>query len=125
MRAARGGSAAVLERLRAICLSFDGAVERLSHGEPTWFTAEKGRVFAMYDDHHHGAPHVSVWVPAPLEVQRALVAAEPERYWVPPYVGPKGWVAIVLDGRPDWAVVRSLVGKGFEQVARPPARRRR
>lgn len=117
MSARRVPTAPVLERLRAICLSFEGAVERLSHGSPTWFTGAKGRVFAMFDDHHQGASHVSVWVPAPLEVQRGLVAAEPERYWVPPYLGHKGWVAVVLDRRPDWKVVRSLIERGHALVA--------
>ena len=44
-----------LARLRAICLALPEANEKLSHGEPTWF-AGKGKVFAMLDNHHHGAP---------------------------------------------------------------------
>jgi hypothetical protein len=42
-------------RLRAICLALPEANEKISHGEPAWF-AGKGKVFAMLDDHHHGAP---------------------------------------------------------------------
>jgi hypothetical protein len=46
-------------RLRRICMALPEANEKLSHGEPTWF-AGKGKVFAMLDDHHHGAAHLSV-----------------------------------------------------------------
>src|SRR5919106_3260547 len=72
--------------LRAICLALPEANEKLSHGEPTWF-AGKGKVFAMLDDHHHGAPHLSVWLPQPLGAQEALVESDPKRYFRPPYVG--------------------------------------
>lgn len=116
-----GDRASVLEPLRRICLSMPGAVEKLSHGEPTWFAGPKGKVFAMFDDHHHGAAHISVWVPATHEVQEMLVAEDPERYWVPPYVGQKGWVAIVLDTDPDWRVIERLVQEAFATVA-PPKR---
>lgn len=118
-----GSGAAELARLRPLCLAIDGAFEKLSHGEPTWFTGPKGKCFAMFDNHHHGAEHVSVWIPAPPDVQRALVASQPERYWVPPYVGHKGWVAIVLDTKPDWKVVASMLKEAFALVAAPPVRR--
>ena len=93
-----------------------GAVEKESHGEPTWFTGERGRVFAMFDNHHHDAPHVSVWLPTPRELQQALVQSDPSKYFVPPYVGSKGWVGVVLDEDPDWKVVRELVSEAFASV---------
>jgi hypothetical protein len=55
----------VVGRLRHISMALPEASERLSRGEPTWF-AGKGKAFAMLDDHHHGAAHVSVWLPQPL-----------------------------------------------------------
>jgi hypothetical protein len=67
-------------RLRAICMALPEAVEKISHGEPTWF-AGKGKVFAMLDNHHHGAAHVSVWLPAPLGAQEAMVWRDPKRYF--------------------------------------------
>jgi hypothetical protein len=118
-----GGGRAELARLRKILLAIPGAIEKLSHGEPTWFTGDPGRVFAMFDNHHHGAAHISVYLPTPPELQRALVAAEPERYWVPPYVGHKGWVAIILDEKPDWAAVAVLAREAFARVATPARRR--
>lgn len=118
----RAGGTTELARLRPLCLSIEGAFEKLSHGEPTWFTGPKGKCFAMFDNHHHGAEHVSVWIPAPPDVQRALVASEPGRYWVPPYVGHRGWVAIVLDTKPDWRVVGSMLKEAFHLVSSPPPR---
>lgn len=114
----------ILERLGNLCLAEAGAVERLSHGEPTWFTGPKGKCFAMFDNHHHGAKFISVHLAAPLEVQRALVTSDPDRFWVPPYVGHRGWVAIVLEKRPSWVKVGQLVHAAFLHVAKTsiPAR---
>lgn len=103
-------------RLRKICLALPEANERVSHGEPTWF-AGKGKVFAMLDDHHHGAAALAVWLPQPRGAQEALVAADPARFFRPPYVGGKGWVGVVLDARPDWDVVAGLVREAYLHVA--------
>jgi predicted DNA-binding protein (MmcQ/YjbR family) len=108
----------VLARLRRICLALPEANERLSHGEPTWF-AGKGKVFAMLDDHHHGAEHISVWLPAGLGAQEALIDSDPKRYFRPPYVGASGWVGVVLDTRPDWAAAAWLVEQAYRLVAHP------
>src|SRR5262245_65469880 len=94
-RGTSGGKAAAIKQLRAICLALPEAVEKVSHGEPTWF-AGKGKVFAMLDDHHHGAPHLSVWLPAAVGAQEALVESDPKAYFRPPYVGRSGWVGVVL-----------------------------
>jgi predicted DNA-binding protein (MmcQ/YjbR family) len=109
-------------RLRAICMAFPGAVERISHGEPTWFSGKKGKAFAMLDDHHHGASHLSVWLAASLGAQETLVQVHPRRYFRPPYVGHRGWVGVVLDTTPDWQVVTELVEEAYREVSRkrPP-----
>jgi len=109
---------AALGRLRAICLALPEAGEKISHGEPTWL-AGKGKVFAMLDNHHHGAAHLSVWLPAGLGAQEALIESDPKRYFRPPYVGHRGWVGVVLDGKPDWKVVAWLVEQGYRLVAHP------
>jgi hypothetical protein len=106
----------LLARLRAICLALPEAQEKLSHGEPTWFAGD-GKVFAMLDDHHHGAAHLSVWLPAALGAQEALIESDPNRYFRPPYVGGSGWVGVVLDSRPDWSVVAWLVEQAYRLVA--------
>ena len=109
-------SEGLLARLRAICIALPEATEKLSHGEPTWF-AGKGKCFAMFDDHHHGAGHVAVLVPLPLGAQEALIASDPRRYYRPPYVGARGWVGVWLTPRPDWGAVAALVRDGFVGVA--------
>lgn len=108
--------AAAIEKLRGLCLAFPGANERLSHGEPTWF-AGKGKSFAMLDNHHHGAAHLSVWLPQPVGVQQSLIAMDAQRFFRPPYVGVNGWVGIVLDHRPDWKGIEGLLRDAFLHVA--------
>jgi hypothetical protein len=92
------------------------ANEKLSHGEPTWF-AGKGKVFAMLDSHHHGSPHLAAWLPQPLGAQEALIDADPERFFRPPYVGPSGWVGVVLDTKPNWSMVEQMVREAYLHVA--------
>jgi hypothetical protein len=113
-----------LERLRKICMAIPGAFEKLSHGEPTWFTGPKGKVFAMFDDHHHGAKHISAYFAATPDVQDMLVTEDPDRYWVPPYVGHKGWVAVILDTKPDWKAVARLAQEAFAMISSRNSRRR-
>ena len=106
----------LLQRLRTICMALPEANEKLSHGEPTWF-AGKGKVFAMLDNHHHGSAHLSVWLPQPLGAQEALIDADPGRFFRPPYVGPSGWVGVILDTKPDWGMVANLVREAYLHVA--------
>jgi hypothetical protein len=108
----------LVARLRKLCLEFPEAVEKLSHGEPTWF-AGKGKVFAMLDDHHHRSAHLAVWLPQPSGRQADLIDADPARFFRPPYVGPSGWLGVVLDANPDWAMVQALVADAYRHVARP------
>ena len=74
-------------------------------------------MFAMLDNHHHGGEHLSVWLPQPLGAQAALIDADPDRFFRPPYVGPKGWVGVVLDTKPDWKMVAGLVRDAYLHVA--------
>lgn len=71
----------------------------------------------MLDDHHHGSPHLAAWLPQPMGVQEALIESDPKRFFRPPYVGPSGWVGVVLDNRPDWRMVTQLVRDAFVHVA--------
>lgn len=109
---------ALIQRVRAICCALPDVTEKLSHGEATW---ARKRVFAMFDDHHHGAPHHAVWLAAPPGDQEALIAAEPGRFFRPPYVGHRGWIGVVLDGDPDWDGVAELIGAAWAEGA--PRRR--
>ena len=103
------------EAVRAICLAIPDATERLSHGEAAWFVRDK-RQFATMSDHHHD-DRVAVWCAAPIGATETLVAARPDRYFVPPYVGTRGWLGIWLDGPVDWDEVAALLRDGFRTVA--------
>ena len=76
MRRLTAKDAALAERLRNICMALPEANERVSHGEPTWF-AGKVKVFAMLDNHHHGAEHLSVWLPMPCTDDRCATRHRP------------------------------------------------
>jgi hypothetical protein len=112
-----------IDRLRAICLALPDTSEKLAWGEPTWRV--RGRLFAQLDNHHHGAEHLAVWLPAPLGEQEALVKTDPARFFRPPYVGIRGWVGVRIDGRPSWRQVASLVEQAHRYVALPAKGRKR
>ncbi len=113
----------IIEQLREACLRLPDTTEVLAWGEPTWRVG--GKIFAQLDDHHHGAEHVSVWIPAPDGAQQALIESDPERFFRPPYVGHRGWVAIILDTDPDWNMVGALLEQAHGLVKPPPRRARR
>ncbi len=107
-----------LERLRGICLALPEATERLSHGEPTFFVRDK-KVFVTYADHHH-SDRLSFWCHAPVGAQQALVEADPQRFFRPPYVGGRGWIGVYLDVERDeagWEEIAELVEDAYRMVA--------
>ncbi|MBA2539900.1 MAG: MmcQ/YjbR family DNA-binding protein [Deltaproteobacteria bacterium] len=124
----------MLAKAREVCLAQPEATEQIAWGEPTWRLG--GKLFAQFDDHHHGGEHVSIWLPAPEGAQGALIDAEPEHIWRPPYVGHLGWIAVKLDTDPPWPMVEALVAQAHQLIAskqkpkrvtasRPTTRRRR
>jgi predicted DNA-binding protein (MmcQ/YjbR family) len=104
-----------LRRLRELCLSLPEATEKEAWGDPTWRVRD--RIFAMQKGNFEGG-RPSVWVKAPEGDQRALVASDPHRYFVPPYVGHKGWVGVHLDG-PEvaWDKLRELIEDSYRLIA--------
>ena len=84
-----------LERVRRICMALPETVEKISHGEPTFFVRK--RVFAMCSNNHHNDGHIAVTLPAAIGVQAALIKASPEKFYRPPYVGVRGWIGVELD----------------------------
>jgi len=106
-----------LARLRRLCLALPEAHEVEAWGEPTFRV--RNRLFAMYaaPNNHHGAGRPAVWCKAAPGNQALMVRAEPQRYFVPPYVGPSGWVGVWLDRKPDWAEVNALLCDSYRLVA--------
>ncbi len=104
-----------LEKLRALCLALPETTERLSHGEPTWFVEGK-KVFVTSSNHHHD-DRVAFWCACTPEVQEMFVARDPERFFVPPYVGVRGWLGVRLDVPQDWDEIADLVADAYRLVA--------
>jgi hypothetical protein len=105
-----------LKRIRTICMAFPETEERLSHGAPTFFAGGK-KTFVMFMDDHHGDGRLAIWCAAPDGVQATLVDEEPDRFFVPPYVGTRGWLGVRLDHDVDWGEVAGIVDDGFRLVA--------
>ena len=105
-----------LERIREICLALPETSERLSHGAPTFFVRGK-RPFVMVLTDHHGDGRFAIWCAAPDGLQSMLVEADPERFFVPPYVGHRGWLGVRLDRLLDWAELTGIVEDAFAEVA--------
>jgi hypothetical protein len=103
-----------LARLRALCTALPEVTEKVSHGEPTWFVR---RVFVTYADHHHHDDRLAFWCAAPPGAQEALVAARPEQFFRPPYVGGRGWLGVRLDGDVDWDEIAEIVTDAYRQIA--------
>lgn len=101
-----------LDRLRAICLALPEAGERETWGHPTFRVREK--IFATAGAGEGG---LAMTCKAPPGSQAILVGADPERFFVPAYVGSKGWVGMRLDGRPDWNEVAELVKRSYRMTA--------
>ena len=110
----------LLARVRPVCLALPEVVERLSHGTPCWFVRGK-KTFVMFADRTHGDPHVALWAAAPPGVAAELIAAEPARFFRPPYVGHRGWVGLRLDLTGEDALdddeMRGLVTDAYRHIA--------
>jgi hypothetical protein len=106
-----------LSTVRAMCLALPEAEERVSHGHPTFFAGAKGRSFAMHLVDHHGDGRIAVWLAAPDGAQDALVGGDPQRFFVPPYVGHRGWIGVHLDRGIAVDELRELVVDAYVTVA--------
>ena len=108
----------ILETVRTICLGLPETSERPSHGEPTFFVQGK-RSFATVWDSHHGDGRFALICAAPEGMQGALVDGDSERFYVPPYVGHRGWIGVRLDRRFDRDEIAGIVEDAYAEVAPP------
>ncbi len=107
---------ALAAQVREICATLPETMEKLSHGEPTWFVG--GKSFAMFDNNHHDAGRIAVWIRGAPGAQETLVEAAPDRFFRPPYVGHRGWIGARLDvDTVDWDEVRGLLGEAWLMTA--------
>jgi hypothetical protein len=105
----------ILRKVRAICLSLPETSEKEAWSAPTFRV--KNKMFAMFVNDHHGDGRIALWLDAPPGDQELLVAADPVRFFVPPYQGPYGWIGVRVDLDPDWDEVREVVVDAYRASA--------
>ena len=103
-----------LDRLREICLAYPEAEEAGGVGTPTFKV--RGKVFAMRHSLHE-VDRWSMWCKAPPGAQPVVVASDPVRFFVPPYVGGKGWIGAYLDVDQDWEELADLIDESYRMTA--------
>ena len=113
--------ASALARIRARCLALPDVTERLSHGTPSFFAGAK--MFAQYWNDHHSDDREALWCAAPIGMQRMRVRSDPDRFFVPPYVGHRGWLGVRLDRGLAWSEVQGVIEEAYATIA--PERLRR
>jgi hypothetical protein len=105
-----------LAELSRICLVLPEA-ERQQSGKHASFLV-RGKKFVYYLDDHHGDGIVAVCCRAALGENVALAEADPERYYLPAYIGVRGWLALRLDrGATDWDEIAALVAHSYRLAA--------
>ena len=112
-----------LAKVRTFCAALDEVSEKPSHGAPTFFV--NGRVFAYFLDNHHGDGRLALWCASPPGAQAMLVDSDRDVYFVPPYVGCRGWVGVRLDRDAPWPQITSVLETAYDSLnAKKPARKR-
>jgi hypothetical protein len=105
----------IYQAVREACLWLPEAEEVVSHGSPNF--RARGKTFATYVVNHHGDGRVALWLNAAPGSQELHVRAEPVHFFVPPYVGRRGWLGVILDRGIDWNRIPALIREGYEKVA--------
>jgi hypothetical protein len=98
----------ILQRLTAIALALPETRRELSGSHATFRVRKK--TFAYFLDNHHGDGIVAVTCKVLPKENAVLATAQPKRYYLPAYIGSRGWVALRLDlPKIDWSEVRELL----------------
>ncbi|HEY4368249.1 MAG TPA: MmcQ/YjbR family DNA-binding protein [Steroidobacteraceae bacterium] len=108
----------ISQAVREVCLWFPESEEVSSHGSPDFRV--RGKTFATYAVNHHGDGRIALWLNSPAGAQALYTGEEPKHFFVPPYVGPRGWLGVHLDKGITWKRIAKLVREAYEKVA-PPA----
>jgi len=105
-----------LTRLAKICLALPEATRQVMGRHAGFYVRKK--TFAYFLDDHHGDGIVGINCKVLPGDNTALIAADPTRFYMPAYVGSKGWVGLRLDvGEIDWEEVQELVTHSYRLVA--------
>jgi hypothetical protein len=99
-----------------ICLALPEAIQESAARHATFLVRKA--TFAYYLNDHHGDGIISVCCKVLPGDNEALVAAQPAKFYMPAYIGPRGWVALRLDvGGLDWNEVAELVVGSYKLIA--------
>jgi predicted DNA-binding protein (MmcQ/YjbR family) len=110
-------SADARARMEAICGRLPEA-EAAAAGEQHLACTVRGRTFAYLLDDHHGDGRLAINIKVAPGRNTDLAAGDPQRFFIPAYVGPRGWAGMFLDvGEVDWYLVGELVADSFRLVA--------
>ena len=105
-----------LNKLANICMGMPGASKEQMHGHVVFRVGKK--TFAYYLNDHHGDGIVSVCCKVLAGDNERLIEASPRKFYMPAYIGSRGWVALRLDrATVDWSEVQELVRGSYEQMA--------
>lgn len=96
--------------LRRLCLALPEAEERETWETPTFRVRDK--IFCMLAE-----GGTACWLKAPPGSAEVLIAAAPERFFRPPYLGGKGWVGVRLDAELEKGELEALVRRSYSLVA--------
>ncbi len=99
-------------RVREICLALPEAAEKSFGGHTSPAFRVRDKMFVMISE-----DRTAMTFKGAAGVQEALVADDPERFYVPPYVGSKGWVGARLDVGQDWDEIAELLLDSYRLVA--------
>jgi predicted DNA-binding protein (MmcQ/YjbR family) len=103
-------------RLTAVCLALPEAT-RKQQGDHASFLV-RGKTFAYYLANHHGDGIYSVCCKVLPGDNAALIQQDPRKFYMPAYIGPRGWVGLRLDLRDvDWEEAEDLVRGSYQLVA--------
>lgn len=105
-----------LHHLKRICLPLPEVSLRPSHHTPTFFIRET-KVLCHLWDNHHGDGRLALWCPAKPGVQSELTERESDRFFVPPYVGHRGWIGVRLDVDVDWDEIDGIINEAYRVAA--------
>ncbi len=99
----------ILTRFRKLCLGFPEAREVTSWGAPTFRVKTMFTMFQSANSSHSDDPRAAAWIKAETANRDWLVASDADRFFVPPYVGVKGWIGVHLDATTDWEELKELL----------------
>ena len=105
----------LVERIRTICMALPEVTEKTSHGTPSFFVRKQFLMLWPNGHHDHQFPHL--WCAAPPGAQAELIETEPERFFRPPYVGPRGWIGVRMDRDVDWDEIAALCRDAYLTIA--------